>query len=281
MDWALAAATGSVILTVSPPPGVSAATIAPPMASVKPLATARPSPTPTCARRSAGTARRSAPSARPGRRGPWSTTSSTTRSPAPVGLQRRAARPGGEWSSALENRFASTRSSRPGSARTIGMPSGTSIRRSAGASRPRSATGATSSIVIGAQERLQRAGVQAAHVEQVADQPVEPVGVLLDGGEQRLFVGLGPGHVGLAQAADAGLDRGQRRAQVVADRGEQRGPHPVALGQRLGLGGLGAQPFPVEGGGGLRREAGQQARRERGAAGRSPQAPGRCGRRRG
>ena len=40
-------ATGSVILTVSPPPGVSAATMAPPMASVKPLATARPSPTPT------------------------------------------------------------------------------------------------------------------------------------------------------------------------------------------------------------------------------------------
>ena len=36
----------------------------------------------------------------------------------------------------------------------------------------------------GAQEGLQRSGMQAAHVEQVADQGVEPVGVLLDGREQ-------------------------------------------------------------------------------------------------
>src|SRR5690349_10877394 len=39
-------ATGSVTWTVSPPPGVSAAAMRPPMASAKPLATARPSPTP-------------------------------------------------------------------------------------------------------------------------------------------------------------------------------------------------------------------------------------------
>ena len=88
----------------------------------------------------------------------------------------------------------------------------------AASSSPRSATGATSSIAGRAQERLQRPGVQAAHVEQVADQRVEPVGVLLDGGQQLGLVVLGPFHVGLPQAADAGLDRGQRRAQVVADR---------------------------------------------------------------
>src|SRR2546422_7282837 len=35
-----------------------------------------------------------------------------------------------------------------------------------------------------AQERLQRSGVQAAHVEQVADEGVEPVRVLLDRGQQ-------------------------------------------------------------------------------------------------
>src|SRR5262249_28725185 len=39
-------ATGSVTWMVSPPPGVSAAAIVPPMASAKPLATASPSPTP-------------------------------------------------------------------------------------------------------------------------------------------------------------------------------------------------------------------------------------------
>ena len=115
----------------------------------------------------------------------------------------------------------------------------------------------------GAQERLQRSGVQAAHVQQVADQGVEPVGVLLDRREQVGLVGLGPLHVGLPQAADAGLDRRQRRAQVVADGREQRGPHPVALGERLGLGGLGAQPFPVQGGGRLGGVAGQQRRRGR------------------
>ena len=102
--------------------------------------------------------------------------------------------------------------------------------------------------------------MQAAHVQQVADQGVEPVGVLLDGGQQVGLVGLGPLHVGLPQAADAGLDRRQRRPQVMADRGEQRGAHPVALGQRLGLGRLGAQPFPVQGGRGLGGVTVQQSR---------------------
>ena len=112
-------------------------------------------------------------------------------------------------------------------------------------------------------ERLQGSGVQAAHVQQVADQGVEPVGVLLDRGEQVGLVGLGPLHVGLPQAAHAGLDRGERRAQVVADSREQRRPHPVAFGQRLGLGGLGPQSFPVQGGGRLGRVTGQQRGRGR------------------
>ena len=116
----------------------------------------------------------------------------------------------------------------------------------------------------GAQERLQRPGVQAAHVEQVADERVEPVRVLLDGGQQVGLVGFGPLHVGLPQAADRGLDRGQRGAQVVADRGEQRGPHPVAFGQRLGLGRLGTQPLPVQRGRRLGGVPGQQGRRGRG-----------------
>ena len=105
--------------------------------------------------------------------------------------------------------------------------------------------------------------MQAAHVEQVADQRVQPVGVLLDGGEKFGFIRRRPGHVGLPQAADRRLDRGERGAQVVADRGEQCGPHPVPFGQRLGLGGLGAQPFPVERGGGLGGVPRDQGRRGR------------------
>ena len=49
----------------------------------------------------------------------------------------------------------------------------------------------------------------------------------------------------------------------MADRGEQRGAHPVALGQRLGLGGLGPQPVPVQRGRGLGGEAVQQPGRDR------------------
>jgi hypothetical protein len=39
----------------------------------------------------------------------------------------------------------------------------------------------------GTDERLHRAGVDAGHVEQVADQRVEPVGALLDGRQQRAW----------------------------------------------------------------------------------------------
>ena len=106
--------------------------------------------------------------------------------------------------------------------------------------------------------------MQAAHVEQVADERVEPVRVLLDGGQQVGLVGFGPLHVGLPQAADRRLDRGQRGAQVVTDRGEQRGPHPVAFGECLGLGRLSAQPVAVQGGRRLGGVPGQQGRRGRG-----------------
>ena len=46
-----------------------------------------------------------------------------------------------------------------------------------------------------------------------------------------------------AQAAHRGLRRRQRRTQVVADRGEQRGAHPVGLGERPGGGGLLGEAF--------------------------------------
>ena len=47
--------------------------------------------------------------------------------------------------------------------------------------------------------RLHRTGLDPCHVQQVADQRVQPVGGALDGGQELGLVILGPGHVGLAQ----------------------------------------------------------------------------------
>ncbi len=55
-----------------------------------------------------------------------------------------------------------------------------------------------------------------------------------------------PLHVGRPQAGHRGLGRGQRGAQVVADRREQRGAHPVRLGDGPGRLGLGGQPLLLQ-----------------------------------
>ncbi len=60
----------------------------------------------------------------------------------------------------------------------------------------------------GPQERLKRAGREPAHIEQVADQVVEPIGGLLRGSQQSRLVFGRELHPGLAQRADARLDRG-------------------------------------------------------------------------
>src|ERR1700743_1369350 len=138
---------GSVTRTVRPPPGVSTATIVPPIASANPLATASPRPTPgdrASRRANASKIRSLSPAGTPL---PWSTTSSTTRSPSSLArsMGRRSA---GECRSALENRLASTRSSSPGSARTSGRSSGTTITRRSASSSPRNTTGATSSTAV-------------------------------------------------------------------------------------------------------------------------------------
>ena len=64
---------------------------------------------------------------------------------------------------------------------------------------------------------------------------------VLDALQQLGLVLLGPGDVVGAQGGDGGLDGGQRRAQVVADGGQQRGTDPVALGEPPGL----ARPRPT------------------------------------
>ena len=60
--------------------------------------------------------------------------------------------------------------------------------------------------------------------------------------------------VRLAQARHRGLDPGQRGAQVVGDRGEERGASPVVAGQAPGPGRLDDQAVPRQQGGGVRGE---------------------------
>ena len=83
----------------------------------------------------------------------------------------------------------------------------------------------------GAQLGADRVGGDAGHVQQVADQKVEPVGAFLDRGQQLLLFLRGVPDVGPPEAADGELDPGQRCPQIVGDRAEDGRAHGVALGQ--------------------------------------------------
>ena len=100
---------------VSPPPGVSSASSSPPIASTKPFATARPSPTPSLwpasPRRWNGLKSRSRSSA--GTPGPRSTTRMSTVAVDDAGQRSDGGVPGGENRIAFAITFASARSSRP------------------------------------------------------------------------------------------------------------------------------------------------------------------------
>ena len=95
-------------------------------------------------------------------------------------------------------------------------------------------------------DELDRAGLDPAHVEKVADEVVEPVGLAVDRLEQLAPVVGVERDVALAEARDRRLDRRQGRPQVVGDRDEQRGAQRVRLGQALGCGGLGPQPASLD-----------------------------------
>ena len=221
---------------VRPPPGVSSAISAPPIASTKPRATASPSPTPAGAAvvERAGTARtsrsRSAP-ATPGAVVDDLELRAARRRRARVTSIGSAPPP---WRSALSSRLASTRSSRPGSACTSGRSSGTSTvdalgrvrqRRAGAARRPRRARpAAVCTASAPAWSRLASSRLPTTPSSRSADSSI------VASSSSRSLVG--PVDVGLAQAADRGLDPGQRRAQVVADGGEQRGALAVDVGER-------------------------------------------------
>ena len=82
------------------------------------------------------------------------------------------------------------------------------------------------------------AALDARHVQQVADQAVEAVRFAHDGGDEAVAILVTPGDVRLDEALGRGLDCGQRGAQVVGDRVEQRGAQLVGAAQHLGPVGL-------------------------------------------
>ena len=92
-----------------------------------------------------------------------------------------------------------------------------------------------------AHDQLHRTGLEAAHVEQVADQVVEPVGAVVDRLEQLASRRRCEVHVALQQAAHRRLDRRERRAQIVRHRREECGPQLVRLFEISRAGGVGPQ----------------------------------------
>ena len=169
---------------VSPPPGVSSASSSPPMRLDEPAGDgqAEADARRASGRPGAGRARTAARPSRPATPGPVSMTRRSTRSPTAPASIRTGGVPGacggGRW------RQVGHRPARAGRGRR-GSAAGTR------APRPRpgrwaptgstSAAATTSSQPTAAGVISSDAGLEAAHVEQVADQGVEPVGLLVDG----------------------------------------------------------------------------------------------------
>src|SRR3989442_12938541 len=86
-----------------------------------------------------------------------------------------------------------------------------------------------------------RAGLEAREVEQLAHEAVEPIGLDLDRVEQRAAILWRQVEGGALQALAGRLDRGQRGAEVVADRAQDRRLDGVATAERLGVEGLASE----------------------------------------
>ena len=103
------------------------------------------------------------------------------------------------------------------------------------------------------------AGLQAAHVEQVVHQRGQPVQGGVRALEQLAAVLGIEVEVEAEQGGDGCLGRRERRAEVVADGGQQRGADLVGLRERSCLGGGPAQPDVVQHDRGLRGERADEA----------------------
>ena len=95
------------------------------------------------------------------------------------------------------------------------------------------------------------AGVEPGHVQEVADEAVEPLGLAQRRAEKLVARRL---VVAVAVAPEAGQradDGGERRAQIVRHRGQHGRAQPLALGAQAGLVDILGQGQPLDGDGGL------------------------------
>ena len=101
--------------------------------------------------------------------------------------------------------------------------------------RPRPASGGSSSTVCCTSSPrrtscavdVQAAGLDPVEHEQVLDQPPQPGAVAVDDAEHRALPGRELAGVAVLQQLEVAADRGQRRAQLVADRRQEVGLLPV------------------------------------------------------
>ena len=131
------------------------------------------------------------------------------------------------WRTAFSSRLPRTWSTRSGSAQTSGSASATrdtnALAVVAAGDHPVDVPAGDRGEVDRLAADLEPAGVDPRDVEQLADQPGHPVGVGLDGLEHEPLLVVGEPVPAAQQRGREALDRGQRRAQLVGDGGDQRG----------------------------------------------------------
>ena len=224
------------------------------MASARPRDSARPRPTPVSLSRSPSrwNGRKTRSRSVSGMPGPWSMTRSSTRPPWSLAVTS-GGRSAGLNRSALPMTLTRIRSSRPGSARDRRQVVGDA---QADGTRPRAELVERPGHGLLDADRgrgdAERAGLQAAHVEQVGDQPGEPVERLVGGGQQLVAVVrrrtrprrcAGWSTAALAEAS------GVRRSWLTAASSAVRIRSASASGRACG--GLGGEPLLAQRDGGL------------------------------
>ena len=107
--------------------------------------------------------------------------------------------------------------------------------------------------------KLQRAGLNPGHVEEVGDEPGQPIRLQLDQFEQLVPVGRIELAPDLPQARNGRLDGGQRRPQIMGGRSHESAAPAIDLLEQAGAQRLLGQFGPVEGQCGLVRKGAEQA----------------------
>ena len=77
------------------------------------------------------------------------------------------------------------------------------------------------------------AGFELGHVEQIGDEAVEPLGFVDHGGEQLVLLRVVEAGAEIAQGGGGAEHGGQRRLQIMRDRGQQRAAQPVGFHRAL------------------------------------------------